>query len=187
MSEHPPEFSRPLVAATVDSGGINLEIKAESHELAKLAERFRIVSVDSLKAKLRLFAKGDLICLEGRLTADVQQSCVVTLDPVSQHIDVDFTRTYGEEEAIAKALADVEDGTDLDRLDEEEPDPIVNGVIDVGEAAAEELALQLDPFPRKPGASLENSPYLDGNKGEEEKPHPFAGLAKLRDKLDKKV
>lgn len=187
MSDPSPEFSRPVVAATVESDGIDMKIKAEQGELTKLAERFGILGIERLEARIRLYPKGDLIFLEGHLTADVTQACVVSLEPVPQHIDADFTRSYGEEGAIAKALADLEDGIDLDAPDDDEPDAIENGMIDVGEAAAEELALQLDPFPRKPGASLENSPFLDGPGDEEGKPHPFAGLAKLRDKLDKKV
>ena len=62
----------------------------------------------------------------------------------------------------------------------------MNGAIDVAEAVAEELALSLDPFPRKPGASLKGTPWAVPEDGEG-KPHPFAALAKLRDKMDKKV
>ena len=55
--------------------------------------------------------------------------------------------------------------------DEDEPDPIIEGKIDVGALAAEFFALGLDPYPRKPGVefvALAESPPADS---------PFAALA----------
>ena len=34
--------------------------------------------------------------------------------------------------------------------DDEVPEPLVGGIIDLGEAATEHLALEIDPFPRNP-------------------------------------
>ena len=39
--------------------------------------------------------------------------------------------------------------------DDDEPDPIVDGKIDLGALAAEFFALGLDPYPRKPGVAFE--------------------------------
>ena len=39
--------------------------------------------------------------------------------------------------------------------DEDEPDPVIDGKIDLGALAAEFFALGLDPYPRKPGAAFE--------------------------------
>ena len=61
-----------------------------------------------------------------------------------------------------------------DELDLEAEDeiPYEGTSIDLGEAASEQLALALDPFPRKPGAELPGSvgPHESG---------AFAALAKL--------
>ena len=38
---------------------------------------------------------------------------------------------------------------------EDEPDPLVDGKIDLGALAAEFFALGLDPYPRKPGVAFE--------------------------------
>ena len=56
--------------------------------------------------------------------------------------------------------------------DEDEPDPIIEGKIDLGALAAEFFALGLDPYPRKPGASFEL------NAKPEPADSPFAVLAK---------
>ena len=53
--------------------------------------------------------------------------------------------------------------------------PFASGVLDLGEAAAEQLGLALDPYPRQPGVALpELELELDGT------PHPFAALAARR-------
>jgi uncharacterized metal-binding protein YceD (DUF177 family) len=181
-----PEFSRPVAVHDIKPEGLETVIEATADERQKLAKRFDILGIDSLKARVRLSPESDLFRLEARLEADVSQSCVVTLDPVSSHIDVEFSRLYGEGEALEAALQALDADVDLDADIEDEPDPIEGGVIDAGEAVAEELALSLDPFPRKPGASLDGSPWA-ATEDAQEKPHPFAGLLKLRDKLDKKV
>ena len=54
--------------------------------------------------------------------------------------------------------------------DEDEPDPIIGGKIDLGALAAEFFALGLDPWPRKPGAAFQ---WPD----DEGTPHPPAGAS----------
>ncbi|CAA6603304.1 conserved hypothetical protein [Rhodospirillaceae bacterium LM-1] len=186
-TEQLPEFSRFVSIGDIQAHGLDLSIEARPDECEKLRQRFDLVALDGLKAQLRLTqSTNGLFVLEGRIQADVTQTCVVTLEPVRSNINADISRSYGETEALQAVLQAMEREIDLDFEAQDEPDVIENGVIDIGEAVAEELALSLDPFPRKPGASLENTPYagLDGADG---KPNPFAALSKLRDKLDKKV
>lgn len=61
--------------------------------------------------------------------------------------------------------------------EEDPPEPIVDGRLDLGALAAEFMALGLDPYPRKPGVSfkpVEEDPEPDDS--------PFADLARLRPK-----
>ncbi len=51
--------------------------------------------------------------------------------------------------------------------------PYEGGVLDLGEAAAEQLALALEPYPRAPGEEIEPREDASGQR-------PFAGLASLR-------
>jgi hypothetical protein len=60
--------------------------------------------------------------------------------------------------------------------DEDEPDPIIDGKIDLGALTAEFFALGLDPYPRKPGAALDEEPA-----NTEGTDSPFAALIQ-RDK-----
>jgi Large ribosomal RNA subunit accumulation protein YceD len=119
----------------------------------------------------------------------VTQVCVVTLEPfehdVVEAVEVRFvaappsprvqgagkTRRRGAQDMdLAPPPPAVEEG------EEDPPDVIVDGRIDLGSLAAEFLALGLDPYPRKPGAEfapVEPEP-------EPEAESPFAALEGLR-------
>ena len=158
-----PEFSRPVPLGLVGPEGRREILEADEPERAALARRFGIPAVESLRAELRLSPETDgTVRAEGRLVADVVQTCVVTLEPVQQRVEEDV------------ALRLLSSG----REPQDEPDEVDevatrHGVADLGEAVAEQLALALDPYPRAPGAIL---PAEATDPGE----HPMAALAKLR-------
>lgn len=170
------EFSRLFRVDQIPAAGIEHELTAEPAERNALAGRFGILAVEALGAHVRLkaIAGGTMVQLRGRLMADVVQACVVTLEPVPQHIDEEFELTFAEGED--------EDGAEIELSieDEDPPDAIVNGAVDVGEAVAEHLALALEPFPRKRGAKVPVAARAAAP--EEDKPNPFAVLAQLRQK-----
>ena len=73
---------------------------------------------------------------------------MVTLDPVPARIDERFEVDFLE--GIQPAVADLE----LDAEAAEAPEPAPDGWIDLGELAAEQLGLALDPYPRRPDAEV---------------------------------
>lgn len=159
----PPEFSRPVALGLVGPEGRWEALEADEAERAALALRLGIPAVERLRAELRLRPEpGGAVLAEGRLSAAVVQSCVVTLEPVAQRIEEDVALR------LLPAGREPEDGPD-------EVDEIATqgGVADLGEAVAEQLALALDPYPRAPGAAL---PAEAADAGE----HPMAALTKLR-------
>jgi uncharacterized metal-binding protein YceD (DUF177 family) len=145
-----PEFSRPFTVARLSADGEPFQFEANDDERAALARRFELVAVTSLKAEGRIAASdhGRRARVEGRLHAEVVQSCVVTLEPVPATVEDRFVRTY----TSSPVDAELETVVDLDSDDP--PDPILGGIVDVGEAIAEALGLALDPYPRAPGAEL---------------------------------
>lgn len=174
--DYTPEFSRPVLVDVIPTRGIDMEIEAKPSECAGLAERFGIVAVQSLTASVHLqaMAGGTLFRVDGRLRAKVTQTCVVTLEPMAQQVDESFTMTFGGgEESDTMEL-------DLSMDDDDPPEPLVDGAIDVGEVVAEHLALALDPFPRKAGATLPE--VVEEPEVVEVKVSPFAALAGLREK-----
>ena len=111
------------------------------------------------------------------------QACVLTLDPVTQDLDDAFRIVF------TKGLADDRDpesGEAVLSAQADAPEPLSGNLLDVGEIVAEQLSLVADPYPRRSGARLEDvlpRPRGGGRKGPtEQRRHPFAGLAALRDK-----
>lgn len=177
MSGKGSEFSRPVVAHDLPVGGRAFDIEARPDERTALAKRFAIVAVNRLRAEgvIRSQAGGQRIKLEGHLSAEVVQTCVITLEPVTAAIEVPLERLFGFEdvtEDVGSGIGEVF----LDLTDDLPAEPLTGDVVDIGAAAAEQLGLELDLYPRKPGARFE------GVTGErpEEPVGPFARLAGWR-------
>jgi uncharacterized metal-binding protein YceD (DUF177 family) len=170
-----PEFSRPVALDRIGLKEKSYEIEADPAERAALAARLGIPSVDRFAAtiRLRLTGGGKIVRLSGTIRAKLTQICVVTLEPISTEIAEDFTRLYTME-------AEEEGSEVVIEIDEDVADPIEDGHIDMGEAAAEHLALAMDPFPRAPGAAF--TPPPEEPLDPEVKPSPFAVLASVAKK-----
>lgn len=166
------EFSRFVDLERVSDAEVVHDIAATEEERAALAARFGLLAIDKLEARIRLRrTKGRAeLRLVGRLQAEVTQPCVVTLAPVENTVEEEFTVLYGS----APATADVEIDPEADALWE----PLPAAPLDLGELVAQELSLALDPYPRASGAVLD--PGLNPPAAPEEKVNPFAVLAKLR-------
>jgi hypothetical protein len=147
-----PEFSRIADVSRMGRIEHRMEIKANEEERAALAERFDLLELPAFSAELVLRKRGDtatgavVIELTGRWHARVAQRCVVTLEPVWADLTDEVRLFFGG--APGKGAADA------DPLDDESwPEPIENGVIDVGEAVTQLMGVALDPYPRAPGAA----------------------------------
>lgn len=169
------EFSRFVEADSVGTHRMERRISANPAERAALAKRFGLIGIDRLEAVCALKRAGDgVIHVTGELEADVIQSCVVTLAPVPAKVAEAFSADFADEDRRRPGDQDV--GFDED----DPPEPIRNGHIDLGELAAEQLALALDPYPRVPGAAIptEFSVEEDAEEGADRPVNPFSILKK---------
>lgn len=100
----------------------------------------------------------------------------MTLEPVEGRIDESFAIEFWPPEEVAQLETDAE--REGRAIPLEGPEPIVGGVIDVGQLAYEHLAAALDPYPRKAGASFEwqDSPVAQSAESGDK---PFAKLSRL--------
>jgi hypothetical protein len=137
-----PEFSRPLALARIGGAGRTVAVEATPAERAGLALRLRLPELPALACRfvLRPVAAG-VVAADGLLQARVVQICVVSLDPFEATIEERFALRFVPQGSESPAI-------DPDAVDEI---PYCGTTIDLGEAAAEQLALALDPYPRKPG------------------------------------
>ena len=182
MTKPPPAappahgFRRLVSVAKIGEAGLEQTIEAKPQELEKIAAHLELVSVQKLVADVALARwRGKGIRITGALKADVTQACVVTLDPVEEHVEVEFERRFLPEETMGREQPETHDiFVDPDGEDPTEP---LGREIDIGEILIEELSLNLDPYPRKPGVEFK------GEATEGARENPFAKLAKLKPKL----
>ena len=153
------------------SDGMRLDLSAEEEERGAIAARLDLPSLKRLEAHVVMSCTAEMIRAEGRLLAALEQSCVITGDPVSAHVDEPFVVRFVREQPA--------DPNEELELGEEDCDTVFyeGGVIDLGAAIADTLALSLDPYPRSAGAetALKDAGILT-----EEQAGPFAALAQLK-------
>lgn len=159
-----PELHRLVALDRIGPNGAEVLVEAEPDELRRLADRMHLPGIAALRCDFRLRrVGGEAVEARGKLHARVTQVCVVTLDEFEGEVDESFTVRF-----VPEGMED--ESPEPDAVDEI---PYAGGAVDLGEAAAEQLALALDPYPRKPGAELPlDTPESDSN--------PFAALAARR-------
>lgn len=158
----------------IGDAGITAEREASVAECEAVARALELVACRRLAARYKITPRGDgRYRLSGALQAEVTQTCVVSLEPVVNTVEESFAADFWPEEDLPEPS-----GGELDIEDEVEPEPIVNGVIPAGRIVFECLAAALDPFPRKPGATLDWQAPPAPAGGES----PFAVLARIKEK-----
>ncbi|WP_157215467.1 YceD family protein [Flavisphingomonas formosensis] len=168
------EFCRPYRLDTL-GGARAVHVAADEKERAALAERFGLLSLAKLEADATLRREGDVVWAEGEATADYEQACIATGEPLPAHRLVPFRLRFVPEAQNGGGEEEIElSDEDCDTLEHD------GGAIDLGEAVAQTLALAIDPFPRGPHA---DAALRDAGVIGEEDAGPFAALKALRDKL----
>lgn len=162
------EFSRPLQVDRVPKLGCTEKLSAEPEELKALAKRLKIPALHALSAEIRATPwRGGGMKLEGHITADLEQVSVISLEAFRETVSVPLARYFLPHGAV------------VDNEQEDDADPIDNGWIDLGEVVTETLALDLDPYPRKPGEAFPG--HVEDDSAEAKAPSPFAVLAAKKD------
>ena len=152
--------------------GERLELAADEAERQAIARRLGLDGLERLEAHAVFSRNGDIVRAQGRLQAALTQSCVVTNEPVSSHVDEHFDLMFVPEPAANRPDEEIE-------LGESDCDVVFHdgARIDLGGAIADTLALSIDPYPRSAGAE---AALKEAGVMTEAEASPFAALAKLR-------
>jgi uncharacterized metal-binding protein YceD (DUF177 family) len=162
--------------AQIPDTGLHRDIEAGRAARDAMAEVAGLREILSASASLDLTPKsGGRVHVAGRVRARVGQTCVVTLDPIENDIDEPIDLIFAPPEQIPQLADLVDDAAESDVEIPDPPEPIENGVIDLGRLATDALFLAIDPYPRKPDAVFE-PPVVVADPLD----HPFAGLKALQ-------
>ncbi|MDB5448513.1 MAG: hypothetical protein JWQ97_3830 [Phenylobacterium sp.] len=166
------EWNRPIRLHELARGPLKLHLEADAAERARIAGELGLESLPALSADLTVRPWLDGAEITGRFRAVVEQVCSVSLEAFEQPLDGEIeVRTVPADSQSAPAEPGPEVELDLDAPDP--PDVLAGDAIDLAAYVVEHLALEIDPFPRKPGAEFEYAPPADAES-------PFAVLKKLK-------
>ena len=186
----PPLRWRQMLDA-IPPGGTRFERAATDEERAALRDAYDLLDVNtfSVDFEIRPWRKNGYRVL-GAIDAEIVQSCVVTLEPVTQviHETVDMTFLPQAEAERLAARQEEEGEIVVDMESNDPPEGFTGTSLDIGGLSAEQLALAIDDYPRKPGVDFEaaveaveaggaDSADADHTDAPAGKPSPFAALA----------
>jgi hypothetical protein len=166
-TEHP--WTVPFRVEDVPETGRRVELAADESIRTMLAEAAGVNELTRLEATFDLTRHGRSgLHVVGEISATVRQTCVVTLEPISNEViePVDLLFAPAGTQTGLAAERPVEAG--------DPPEPIIGGMVDLGAVATEFLMLSIDPYPRKLGAVFEAPRSADRHAT------PFAALAALK-------
>ena len=168
--------SVPVTVAQIPEGGLHRDIEADAAARAAMAEVAGLREILSARASLDVTSiGGGRFHVAGYVRSRIGQTCVVTLDPIENDIDEPIDLIFAPPEQIPDLADLVEETAESNVEIPDPPEPIVNGVIDLGRIATDALFLGVDPYPRKPDAVFE-PPVVAADPDD----HPFAALKALQ-------
>jgi uncharacterized metal-binding protein YceD (DUF177 family) len=152
--------------------GDRIDLVADEAERRAVGERLGLARIDRMEAHAALARDGETIRATGRLQAALEQSCVVTGEPIAAHVDEPFELLFRPEPQVSHPGEEIELGA-------EDCEVVFHdgSAIDLGTAIADTLALSLDPYPRSAGAE---AALREAGIMTEEEASPFAALAQLK-------
>jgi uncharacterized metal-binding protein YceD (DUF177 family) len=167
-------WSVPVAVEDIPDAGLHVAIEAPAATRAAVAELAAVRDLPQLSAVFDLTRQGSGVHVSGQVSARVGQTCVVTLEPIESAVEeavgLAFAPASGTQSEPKSARKRAHGG-------DEPPEPLMNGMLDLGALATEFLILGIDPYPRKPGVQF--APLKPDDAGEQ----PFAALQTLKKNL----
>ena len=160
-----------LRLAEVQRSAPRLELEADAPRRAAIAEALDLLALNRFVASVRVTPWLDGVEIAAHWRADIAQTCGVSLEPFDTALAGEFAVRAVPEGSPAEGDPAREITVDPDA--EDPPDRLEGEEVDIGAYLVEHLALEVDPFPRKPGVDFEPPPS-------ESPASPFAVLQALK-------
>jgi hypothetical protein len=176
MTDKADPWRVPVTVTQIPDTGLHRDIEADPAARKAMAELAGLREILSASASLDVTPQGGgRFHVTGRVRARIGQTCVVTLDPIENDIDEPIDLIFAPPEQIPELSDLVDETVEGDDEIPDPPEPIVNGVIDLGRLATDALFLGVDPYPRRLDAVFESLVVAD-----DPEDHPFAALKALQ-------
>ncbi len=188
QSEADGALSHRIDATKLPAKGLQIVLNPDDEIRGQIADQMRLLSLKQFEAQLRVKPwHKDGVRVTGSLNAQLEQSCVVTLEPVPETIDAEIDAVFVPEDSkLAKPKISAETQELIIEADgDDAPEVFELPSLDVGKVALEFLALELNSYPRSTQADEVSSTLSEeGDFAEDDsEENPFAALAQIRDKL----
>jgi len=175
MDKNQIPWSFPVAVEDIPETGLHIEMDAPEAVRSELAALAGLRELPRLSAVFDVVRRGAGMRVTGQIDARVGQTCVVTLEPVETDLMESIDLRFAPQ--LTETIQSRSDTADLQADDEEPPEPLSDGKVDLGAIATEFLLLGIDPYPRKAGAEF--SPVKSDDSGTK----PFAALEALKKRL----
>ena len=179
-----PELSIPINVAQLPSTGITINKRIKKDICSKIASRVAVDVLESFIINISVCRGNEpnlTANIIGKINATIIQACSVTLEPISSTLCIPVNLTFAEENHYTQANL-----TDINPEEEAPPELMSSGEFDLGDVLIQLLAVEINPFPRKPETSFDDYQDINRYATEERRnisDHPFSKLAELKDIL----
>lgn len=148
------------------------DLAADEAERKRIAKYLDLAELGSLTAQVTVTPWFDGVQIDGVWKAELVQTCGVTLEPLPSQPAGDFLVRVVPQGSPHAPDPEAELVIDLEADDP--PDVVESDTVDLAHYVVEHLALDIDPFPRKPGVEFEPpTPTAEIS--------PFAALRRLKE------
>lgn len=168
------DFSYPLKIDALNQQQQHFKLRPDAAQLVALAQILKVEDVKSFSADIfaKLNIRAHSLEVWGEVKAELVLQSVISLENFVQSYHVPFEYHF-DTKATYKDIREMEPS-----IDDDVPDIIENGQIDLAELAIEQLALSIDDYPRKEGEKFTFVSEFDEETTVQA--HPFAILKKLK-------
>ncbi len=167
-------FSYPILIDTLSKAEKKFNLTADTQELQWITQVFQVENVKDFSATVcvKLEPKSSLIKVYGSVKACIEQQSIISLENFDKNYETSFEIFFDSKATYQQIREEYED------INEDAPDIVENGEIDIAAVAMEQIALIIDQYPRKDGEVFDFQSEFDEETTKNN--NPFSVLQKLK-------
>ncbi len=168
------KFSYPVKIDELNQNIYKFLLEADSEELQDITEVLQVEAVKFFRGEvfLKFIKRDNLLRVWGNVAATLTIKSVISLENFEQKIETPF-ELFFDTKATYKDIREMESD-----INDEVPDIVENGEINLADICIEQVALKMDDYPRAEGEVFDFAQYAKIEPLEHD--NPFAVLKSLK-------